>query len=57
MPFGARVAASAALDTAGLWLAPAAVQASSHPVQVNGHQLKSARLPASSFGSRVKKLR
>jgi hypothetical protein len=51
MQFRARVVASAALVTAGFLLAPAAAQASSHPVQVTGNKLKSALLPASSFGS------
>ncbi len=51
MSFGARVVASAALVTAGFLLAPAAQASSRAPVQVNGNQLKSALLPASSFGS------
>ena len=51
MPFRARVIASAALATAGFLLAPAVAQASSHPVQVSGNKLKSALLPASTFGS------
>lgn len=50
MPFRARFVASAALATAGFLLAPAVAQASSHPVQVTGNQLRSALLPASSFG-------
>ena len=51
MPFRAKVVASAALVTAGFLLAPAAQASSRAPVQVNGNQLKSALLPASSFGS------
>jgi len=51
MPFRARVIASAALVTAGFLLAPAAHASTRPPVQVNGNQLKSALLPASSFGS------
>ena len=50
MPFRARITASAALAAAGFLLAPSAL-AASHPVQVSGNKLKSALLPASSFGS------
>ena len=51
MPFRARIVASAAaLLTAGFLLAPAAHASTRGPVQVNGNKLKSALLPASSFG-------
>jgi hypothetical protein len=49
MSFRARVVASAALATASFLLAPSAL-AASHPVQVTGNRLKSALLPASTFG-------
>ena len=49
MPFRARIMASVALATASFLLAPSAL-AASHPVQVSGAKLKSALLPASSFG-------
>jgi hypothetical protein len=45
-----KIVASAALATASFLIAPSAL-AASHPVQVNGTKLKSALLPASSFGS------
>ena len=48
-----RIVASAALATASFLLAPSAL-AASHPVQVTGTKLKSALLPASSFGSDFK---
>ena len=54
MPLRARLVAVAALATAGIVLAPAAAQASSHPVQVSGNKLKSALLSAASFGSDYK---
>jgi hypothetical protein len=49
MSFRARIIASAAFASVGLLLAPAA-QAATHPVQVTGDKLKSALLPASTFG-------
>src|SRR5438067_12790972 len=48
-----KLLASAALATASFLLAPSAL-AASHPVQVSGTKLKSALLPASSFGSDFK---
>ncbi len=52
MPFRARIVASAAaLLTAGFLFVPAAHASTRGPVQVNGNKLKSALLPASSFGS------
>jgi hypothetical protein len=52
MSFRARLVAAAALATTSFLLAPAAL-AASHPVQVTGNKLKSALLPASSFGPDV----
>ena len=53
MSLRTRIVASAALATASFLLAPSAL-AASHPVQVSGARLKSALLPASSFGSDFK---
>ena len=53
MSFRARLVAAAALATASFLLAPSAL-AASHPVQVTGNKLRSALLPASSFGSDFK---
>ena len=50
MSFRARIIAAAAFASVGILLAPAA-QAATHPVQVTGDKLKSALLPASTFGS------
>jgi len=50
MSLRTRIVASAALATASFLIAPSAL-AASHPVQVSGTKLKSALLPASSFGS------
>jgi len=50
MSFRARIMASVAFATASFLLAPSAL-AASHPVQVTGGKLKSALLPAASFGS------
>jgi hypothetical protein len=49
MSFRTRLVAAAALATASFLLAPPAL-AASHPVQVTGTKLRSALLPASSFG-------
>ncbi|HET9968025.1 MAG TPA: hypothetical protein VFQ68_07280 [Streptosporangiaceae bacterium] len=51
----AQVVASIAFATSAFLLAPAA-QAATHPVQVSGAKLKSALLPASTFGSGFKLL-
>jgi hypothetical protein len=53
MSLRAKVIASIAFATSAFLLAPAA-QAATHPVQVNGNKLKSALLPASTFGSGFK---
>lgn len=53
MSFRAKLLASAALATASFLVAPSAL-AASHPVQVSGTKLRSALLPASSFGSDFK---
>jgi hypothetical protein len=50
MSFRARFVAAAALAMAGFLLAPAVAQAATHPVQVPGKKLKTALLPASTFG-------
>ena len=52
MSFRTRLVAAAALATTSFLLTPSAL-AASHPVQVTGHKLKSALLPASSFGPDV----
>jgi hypothetical protein len=51
MPFRSAAVASAALIAASVVLAPAALAAPSHVVQVNGNRLAAALLPAASFGS------
>jgi hypothetical protein len=53
MSLRAKVIASIAFATSAFLLVPAA-QAATHPVQVNGNKLKSALLPASTFGSGFK---
>ena len=53
MSLRAKVFASIAFATSAFLLAPAA-QAATHPVQVSGSKLKSALLPASTFGSGFK---
>ena len=50
MSLRAKVVASIAFATSAFLLAPAA-QAATHPVQVTGSKLKSALLPASTWGS------
>jgi hypothetical protein len=50
MSFRAKAVASIAFAASAFLLAPAA-QAATHPVQVSGNKLKSALLPASTFGS------
>jgi hypothetical protein len=50
MSLRAKVIASIAFATSAFLLVPAA-QAATHPVQVSGAKLKSALLPASTFGS------
>jgi hypothetical protein len=54
MSLRAKAIASLALATSAFLLIPAAAQAAAHPVQVTGAKLKSALLPASSFGSGYK---
>jgi hypothetical protein len=51
MSVRAKVIASIAIASSAFLLAPAAAQAATHPVQVSGAKLKSALLPASTFGS------
>ncbi len=51
MSLRAKVVASIAFATSAFLIAPAAAQATTHPVQVSGAKLKSALLPASAFGS------
>ncbi len=53
MSLRAKVIASIAIATSAFLLVPAA-QAATHPVQVNGNKLRSALLPASTFGSGFK---
>jgi hypothetical protein len=50
MSLRAKVFASIAFATSAFLLVPAAAQAAAHPVQVSGARLKSALLPASTFG-------
>jgi hypothetical protein len=57
MSFRAKAVASIAFAASAFLLAPAgqaATQAATHPVQVSGNKLKSALLPASTFGSGFK---
>ncbi|MGD0242623.1 MAG: sensor domain-containing protein [Streptosporangiaceae bacterium] len=60
MSFRARLIATAALATSAFLLVPAAAQAApdtqaaTHPVQITGAELKTALLPASTFGSGFK---
>jgi PknH-like extracellular domain len=54
MSLRAKVIASLALATSAFLLVPAAAEAATHPVQVTGAKLKSALLPASTFGSGFK---
>lgn len=54
MSLRAKVFASIALATSAFLLVPAAAQAATHPVQVSGAKLKSALLPAATFGSGFK---
>jgi len=54
MSLRAKVVASIAVASSAFLLAPAAAQAATHPVQVTGAKLKSALLPASTFGSGFK---
>jgi PknH-like extracellular domain len=56
MSFRAKIVASLALATSAFLLVPAAAQAATHPVQVTGAKLKTALLPASTFGSGFKLL-
>jgi PknH-like extracellular domain len=56
MSLRAKVIASLALATSAFLLVPAAAQAATHPVQVTGAKLKTALLPASTFGSGFKLL-
>jgi hypothetical protein len=51
MSLRAKVVASIAVASSAFLLAPAAAQAATHPVQVTGSKLKTALLPASTFGS------
>lgn len=53
MSLRAKVIASIAFATSAFLLVPAA-QAATHPVQVSGNRLRSALLPASTFGSGFK---
>jgi hypothetical protein len=54
MSLRAKVFASIAFATSAFLLVPTAAQAAAHPVQVSGARLKSALLPASTFGSGFK---
>jgi hypothetical protein len=56
MSLRAKVIASFALATSAFLLVPAVAQAATHPVQVTGAKLKTALLPASTFGSGFKLL-
>jgi hypothetical protein len=56
MSLRAKVITSLALATSAFLLVPAAAQAATHPVQVTGAKLKTALLPASTFGSGFKLL-
>lgn len=54
MSLHAKFVASIAVAASAFLLAPAAAQASAHPVQVSGATLRSALLPPSTFGSGFK---
>ena len=56
MSLRSRVVASIAIAASAFLIAPAAAQAAAHPVQVSGAKLKSALLPAATFGSGFKLL-
>ena len=56
MSLRAKFVASIAVAASAFLIAPAAAQAATHPVQVSGAELKSALLPASTFGSGFKLL-
>ena len=56
MSLRTKVVASIAFAASAFLIAPAAAQAATHPVQVSGAKLKSALLPASTFGSGFKVL-
>ena len=54
MSLRTKVVASIVVAASAFLIAPAAAQAATHPVQVSGAKLKSALLPASTFGSGFK---
>lgn len=54
MSLRAKLVASIAVAASAILLVPAAAQAVTHPVQVSGTKLKSALLPAATFGSGFK---
>jgi PknH-like extracellular domain len=54
MSLRTKIVASIAVAASAFLIAPAAAQAATHPVQVSGAKLKSALLPASTFGSGFK---
>jgi hypothetical protein len=54
MSLRAKIVGSIAVAASAFLLAPAGAQAATHPVQVSGAKLKSALLPASTFGSGFK---
>jgi hypothetical protein len=56
MSLRTKIVASIAVAASAFLIAPAAAQAAAHPVQVSGVKLKSALLPASTFGSGFKLL-
>ena len=56
MSLRSKIVASIAVAASAFLIAPAAAQAATHPVQVSGVKLKSALLPASTFGSSFKLL-
>ena len=56
MSLRAKFVASIAVAASAFLIGPAAAQAATHPVQVSGAELKSALLPASTFGSGFKLL-
>jgi PknH-like extracellular domain len=56
MSLRTKIVASIAVAASAFLIAPAAAQAATHPVQVSGVKLKSALLPASTFGSGFKLL-
>ncbi len=51
MSLRTKIVAAIAVATSAFLIAPVAAQAATHPVQVSGAKLKSALLPASTFGS------